>query len=74
MNRSYPFVALAGHSVETSPVTYMSSKDGFGRTPLRAPRASSEDSWCVIMTNDNKEEDGSWLVAQTIGRWDERFG
>ncbi|KAH9946493.1 ribonuclease P 40kDa subunit-domain-containing protein [Amylocystis lapponica] len=72
------FVAFTGHGVPTTPVAYLPLRDVMS-TPIRAPRAESEDTWSLIMTNDrepglNGSTSVEWVLAESIGQWDSRWG
>ncbi|KAI0954502.1 hypothetical protein AcW1_006379 [Taiwanofungus camphoratus] len=71
------FLSLVGHSIPNSPVTYISPSAPF-HSPLRAPRSESEDTWCLIVAkgpNDSETRTGSkWVLAETVGQWDTRWG
>ncbi|KAI0372624.1 hypothetical protein BV20DRAFT_963655 [Pilatotrama ljubarskyi] len=65
------FVAVTGQSVGTSPVTYLPGEPS-KPPPLRAPRADAEDTWSLVYARDTGE--AWWVLAESVGQWDKRWG
>jgi len=42
--------------------------------PTRFPRADSEDTWSLILEREAKEEDIQWIMVESLGQWDARWG
>ncbi|TFK83875.1 hypothetical protein K466DRAFT_589374 [Polyporus arcularius HHB13444] len=73
-NTSPPdFVSVTANSVPTSPVTYI-PKDLGKAPPLRAPRPDSEDTWSVLYARASEPTSSWWIAAESVGRWDRRWG
>ncbi|KAF9073206.1 ribonuclease P 40kDa subunit-domain-containing protein [Rhodocollybia butyracea] len=77
------FISLTSHACIWSPVSYISPKVQQGAMnvipPLRDPTREVEDSWCLIMTSGHvgeKEGENScaWVLAESVGKHDARFG
>ncbi|KIK56341.1 hypothetical protein GYMLUDRAFT_87283 [Collybiopsis luxurians FD-317 M1] len=80
------FTSLVSHACSWSPVSYISHKAEPGALnvppPLRDPTREVEDSWCLIMTGrtgeeeerDNTEKGCVWALAESVGKYDTRFG
>ncbi|KAK7677581.1 hypothetical protein QCA50_019392 [Cerrena zonata] len=71
-----PYAALVGQSVATSPVTYISPPP-LSQSQPRAPREDSEDTWALLFShtnNSNNSSDVRWVLAESIGQWDARWG
>ncbi|CAL1714311.1 unnamed protein product [Somion occarium] len=70
-----PFAAFAAHSVPTSPVAYISPPPQ-SQSSVRAPRAESEDTWSILLRSDGADGTNGvrWILAETIGQWDARWG
>ncbi|KIM90388.1 hypothetical protein PILCRDRAFT_60188 [Piloderma croceum F 1598] len=78
---SSSFVSITAHAFSTSPVTYIppgAEPGGTGReAPLRVPRNAAEHCWSLIlvmMGQDNETGQRSWVMAETVGKWDMRWG
>jgi len=75
------FVGVTCHALPTSPVSYIPytmREDGSlrvsGNVPTRFPRADSEDTWSLILESEAKEEDIQWIMVESLGQWDARWG
>ncbi|OBZ73590.1 hypothetical protein A0H81_06348 [Grifola frondosa] len=71
------FVCITSQGVPTSPVSYL-PPHRLIKTPLRAPRAESEDTWSLLFSNGGQnyqtEDNLWWALAESIGQWDMRWG
>ncbi|KAI0738501.1 ribonuclease P 40kDa subunit-domain-containing protein [Daedaleopsis nitida] len=76
-NMPYPgFVSVTAHSVPTSPVTYI-PVEGVKAPPLRASRLESEDTWTLVYSREgvaDSPQGGCWVLGESVGRWDRRWG
>ncbi|KAH8833045.1 ribonuclease P 40kDa subunit-domain-containing protein [Flagelloscypha sp. PMI_526] len=72
-----PLLAMTGHSYLYSPVTYISMSKQAGNsidaTPRDTTEPHSEDTWTLLFTKADGGE-RIWLLADTIGSSDARFG
>lgn len=75
------FVSVTCHAVPTSPVSYIpytiaenGSLRHSGAVPARFPRADSEDTWSLILENGSEEEGIQWVMVESLGQWDARWG
>jgi len=75
------FVSVTCHAVPTSPVSYIPytiAENGSlrlsGAVPARFPRADSEDTWSLILENGPEEEGIQWVMVESLGQWDARWG
>ncbi|EMD39265.1 hypothetical protein CERSUDRAFT_152346 [Gelatoporia subvermispora B] len=64
------FVAIAAHGIPTSPVGYLSTS---GTAPLRALKPDMEDTRSLMVFGDGTRPQG-YVFAESIGRWDTRWG
>ncbi|KAL4245866.1 Ribonuclease P protein subunit Rpp40 [Abortiporus biennis] len=68
-----PFACVVAHGVPTSPVGF--SKEMLTQPSIRVPRPDSEDTWSIVLTSEgNDSENGKWIMAETIGEFDARWG
>ncbi|KAJ8591838.1 hypothetical protein M405DRAFT_813745 [Rhizopogon salebrosus TDB-379] len=75
----HAFVAITRHSYGTSAVgviPFSSLQPGISLeaaryAPLRAPRPDAEDTGCLILGSG---KNGKFVLAESIGRWDARWG
>ncbi|RPD59019.1 hypothetical protein L227DRAFT_504442 [Lentinus tigrinus ALCF2SS1-6] len=67
------FVSITASSVPTCPVTYI-PKDLGKAPPLRAPRSDSDDTWSLVYAREPEGSPSSWVLAESVGRWDQRWG
>ncbi|KAH9913949.1 uncharacterized protein BXZ73DRAFT_55236, partial [Epithele typhae] len=69
------FVAVTASCIPTSPVTYLPDRGSQGPPP-RLPRADSTHTWTIIHQHEPGEPgaSGSWAMAESVGRWDKRWG
>jgi len=75
------FVSVTCHALPTSPVSYIPytmRENGFlrlsGDVPVRFPRADSEDTWSLILESGTGEEGIQWVMVESLGQWDARWG
>jgi len=75
------FVGITCHALPTSPVSYIPytmTENGSlrlsGDVPARFPRADGEDTWSLILENDTREEGIRWVMVESLGQWDARWG
>lgn len=68
---SSSFACITGQSVLASPITYVSDS-----IQKRVPRADSEDTWSVVVaqTEENNGRQLRWVLGESVGKWDSRFG
>ncbi|KAI1791785.1 ribonuclease P 40kDa subunit-domain-containing protein [Ganoderma leucocontextum] len=68
------FVSVTVHAIPTSPITYL--PDNTNAAPsLRAPRPEAEDTISLVYVREEGEQAGCWwLWAESVGRWDKRWG
>ncbi|PCH36316.1 hypothetical protein WOLCODRAFT_140331 [Wolfiporia cocos MD-104 SS10] len=66
--------AVAAHGVPTAPAAYVHADTK--RAALRAPWAGAEDTWCMLLGKDveSREEGDAWALAESVGKWDKRWG
>ncbi|KAG2137625.1 ribonuclease P 40kDa subunit-domain-containing protein [Suillus bovinus] len=70
---SHAFVTMMRHGCRTSPVGAI-SPDTFDTArdpPLRVPETDAEDTSCFIL---GPGQNGNFLLAESIGQWDARWG
>lgn len=69
------FAAVTIHGVTTAPVTYISPSSPL-QTPIRLPRPESEDTWSLLVSSHDarKRNTCNWVLAESIGKWDSRWG
>ncbi|ESK96471.1 ribonuclease p protein subunit [Moniliophthora roreri MCA 2997] len=79
------FVSITAHSCTWSPVCYIphSLSSTAEATPIRDPTRNSEDTWCLIITEKDVGSTStvqgatrgcSWMLAESIGKHDARWG
>jgi len=75
------FVGVTCQALPTSPVSYIPytmSENGSLRVsrevPARFPRGDSEDTWSLILESGAGEEDIQWILVESLGQWDSRWG
>ena len=71
------FVSVTVHAVPTSPITYIPDDVSKAHPSLRAPRTEAEDTLSLVyMRGEGAAEEAghSWIVAESIGRCDKRWG
>ncbi|KAG7093725.1 hypothetical protein E1B28_007377 [Marasmius oreades] len=80
-SRDPQFVSIVGHACTWSPVCYIppSLLDSPECTPIRDPSKDEEDTWCLVVTSGSsarqrREEPGCWLLAESAGKHDKRWG
>lgn len=68
-----PFVAITAQTFPNSPVSYIPDS---GEGPVRMPREDAEDTWCLILTpsRGSGEAQAQWVMAESVGKWDTRWG
>lgn len=68
--------SLTLHGVPNAPVAYLSSS----RSSMRAPRPDAQDTRAIllhkksIMPSPSEEAECVWILAESIGQWDARWG
>ncbi|KAG6328990.1 hypothetical protein ID866_10100 [Astraeus odoratus] len=65
------FISVIMHSNPIAPVSYIppsSIGSAMEETPPRVPRLDAEDTLCLVLANN------TWMLGQSIGRWDARWG
>ena len=71
------FVAVTAHCIPTSPSTYI-PESNHQLPPLRTPRQESQHTWSLVYSRQNSGADSSsqvsWVLAESVGRWDKRWG
>ncbi|KAH9832613.1 ribonuclease P 40kDa subunit-domain-containing protein [Rhodofomes roseus] len=69
------FAAVTIHGMPTAPVTYIPPSSSL-RTPMRLPRPESEDTWSLLVSSHGDAQRGTsnWVLAESIGKWDSRWG
>ena len=74
-------IGVTGHALPTSPVSYIpytmkenGSLQVSGDVPARFPRADSEDTWSVILESGAGDEGIQWIMVESLGQWDARWG
>lgn len=78
----YPFFAsVTCHALPTSPVSYIPYKmteSGTlrlsGDVPARFPRADGDDTWSLILESGAGDEGVQWIMVESLGQWDTRWG
>lgn len=73
LHRGASFVSICANSVVRSPVTYLSSLSPH-KSFLRMPREDSEDAWTLLLQRSSNSDGGRWLLAETVGKFDTRWG
>ncbi|KAH7921230.1 hypothetical protein BV22DRAFT_1107313 [Leucogyrophana mollusca] len=87
-NDTQTFIAITRHAYPQSPVSFIppsgtTAEPGISievqkEVPLRVPRADSEDTSCLILTpfsdGELSKDDGIWVMAESVGQWDARWG
>ena len=76
------FVGVTCHALPTSPVSYIpyrmrednGSLQVSGNVPARFPRADGEDTWSLILESGTGEEGIQWIMVESLGQWDARWG
>lgn len=75
------FVSVTCHALPTSPVSYIPHtmrENGTlglsGDVPARFPRKDSEDTWSLILEGGNGQEGIQWVMVESLGQWDARWG
>jgi len=82
------FVSITANAFPTSPVTYIPPGAGAAGTekeaPMRVPRSDAEHCWSLILVPRSSTEvdretteakgEGFWLMAESVGKWDMRWG
>ncbi|KAI0333837.1 hypothetical protein GY45DRAFT_1271033 [Cubamyces sp. BRFM 1775] len=64
------FVAVAGHSIGNAPAAYFPENKTVAS--LRAPRDDAEDTWSLLHVNE--PDKAWWVLAESVGQWDKRWG
>ncbi|KAM5536652.1 hypothetical protein V8D89_009747 [Ganoderma adspersum] len=70
------FVSVIVHAIPTSPITYLPGSYNVALS-LRAPRPEAEDTLSLVYVREERPtgETGCWwLLAESVGRWDKRWG
>ncbi|KDQ61504.1 hypothetical protein JAAARDRAFT_704816 [Jaapia argillacea MUCL 33604] len=74
------FISITSHAFPTSPVSYLPQAPN-KEPPLRVVRADAEDTWSLILAPDpscgqpeSSDNNWRWLLAESIGQWDMRWG
>lgn len=62
-----PFISITLHSNLGTPVSYLPDSPA-KEAPLRVPGPDAEDTVCLVLSTS------SWAMAQSIGKWDARWG
>ncbi|KAI0664275.1 ribonuclease P 40kDa subunit-domain-containing protein [Cubamyces menziesii] len=65
------FVAVTGHTIGNAPAAYFPESKTVAS--LRAPRDDAEDTWSVIYVNEPNKTPW-WVLAESVGQWDKRWG
>ncbi|KAL0580483.1 hypothetical protein V5O48_001553 [Marasmius crinis-equi] len=70
------FVSVVGHACNWSPVCYIPSAlvDSAKPTPIRDPTMDEEDSWCLVLTPGEETTGSRWILAESVGKHDARWG
>jgi len=66
------FIGVVVHGVPTSPVGYLSLSSQ--QSPSRVPREESEDTWSLIISKQSDVDEVRWIMAESVGQWDARWG
>lgn len=45
-----------------------------GNVPARFPRTDSEDTWSLILESEAQEDGIQWIMVESLGQWDTRWG
>ncbi|KZT69339.1 hypothetical protein DAEQUDRAFT_669888, partial [Daedalea quercina L-15889] len=69
------FAAVTIQGVPTAPVPYIPPSSPL-KTLIRLPRPESEDTWSLLVSSHARSQDGAsnWVLAESIGKWDSRWG
>lgn len=71
------FAAVTIHGVPTVAVPYIPPSSPLS-TPMRLPRPDSEDTWTLLASShgvaSGSESMCRWVLAESIGKWDSRWG
>ena len=64
------FISVTMHSNPMAPISYIPPQcfTEMKDTPPRVPHPDAEDTICLVLTKD------TWMLAQSIGKWDARWG
>ena len=69
--------AVIIHGVPTAPVNYIPTSSPLS-APMRLPRPGSEDTWTLLASSHGKAPAAGsicrWVLAESIGKWDSRWG
>ncbi|KIP01853.1 hypothetical protein PHLGIDRAFT_79987, partial [Phlebiopsis gigantea 11061_1 CR5-6] len=68
-----PLAGIVANSTPASPVVYLPPPPSM-RYPRRATRDESEDCWSLVVARSDRSDEVQWLLAESIGRWDSRWG
>ncbi|KAH7890874.1 ribonuclease P 40kDa subunit-domain-containing protein [Phlebopus sp. FC_14] len=67
------FISILIHSSPMAPVSYIPPSEAQSRqSPLRVPRPDAEDTCCLILSASSDKS--SWVMGQSVGKWDARWG
>ncbi|KAK1235148.1 3-hydroxy-3-methylglutaryl coenzyme A synthase [Marasmius sp. AFHP31] len=70
------FISVLGHACAWSPVCYIPPAivDSSKPTPVRDPTKDDEDSWCLVVTAGDATTALRWMLAESVGSHDTRWG
>ncbi|KAJ8095342.1 hypothetical protein PM082_010565 [Marasmius tenuissimus] len=70
------FVSVLGHACTWSPVCYIPPAivESLKPTPVRDPTMDDEDSWCLVVTAGDATTALRWMLAESVGKHDARWG
>ena len=65
------FISITLHSNLMTPVSYM-PESPTKETPPRVPGPEAEDTVCLVLSKNSGKS--TWAIAQSVGKWDARWG
>jgi ribonucleases P/MRP protein subunit RPP40 len=81
------FVSIAAHAFPASPVSFILPSSFTDEahmaqieTPSKVPRSDAEDTWSLVVVPRTLATGGTesyarmWMMAESIGQWDKRWG
>jgi len=66
-----PFISITLHSNLTTPVSYVPESPD-KEAPPRVPGPEAEDTVCLVLSEGSGKS--TWAIAQSIDKWDARWG
>ncbi|KAF8809507.1 hypothetical protein BYT27DRAFT_7222422 [Phlegmacium glaucopus] len=74
-------ITVTCHALPTSPVSYIpytmtenGSLQLSDDVPARFPRADGEDTWSLILESETGDAAIRWVMVESLGQWDARWG